>query len=400
MKNVKIVIGANFGDEGKGLMTDYFCSEFPITERVLNVRFNGGAQAGHTVVAPDGCRHIFSHFGSGSFLSNVATYLGPEFIVNPILFRREYEKLTKLGVYPMVYCHPNCIFTMPQDMMVNQFIEKRRQGAGNPHGSCGIGIFETKLRNEKEKRKTVSYFDGYAMNGWQMDLSYYDSERIEKVLGCNLTDKEKALMINQNVKAHYNQDVRFFMDHVTLMDQNIFHSFNNVVFEGAQGLLLDQNNTAYFPYLTPSHTGVHNTLQYLNDDMDVEVCYVSRPYMTRHGAGPLPGECTRQELGAGVDLTNHLNEWQGEFRYAKLNLGALVSRCSYDAHCLGEVCKAKMSIAITHMDELIRDTNLIIDIKNGLKEDSYPIRYLSDGPCRTNVSTDVSERWVVEYKNN
>ena len=82
MKNVRIVIGANFGDEGKGLMTDYFCSQAPPTEGVLNVRFNGGAQAGHTVVAPDGRRHIFGHLGAGSFLPNVATYLTSDFIIN------------------------------------------------------------------------------------------------------------------------------------------------------------------------------------------------------------------------------------------------------------------------------------------------------------------------------
>ena len=59
---IDIVIGANFGDEGKGLMTDYFCSNFDKSEKVLNIRFNGTCQAGHTVVKRDK-RHIFSHFG-------------------------------------------------------------------------------------------------------------------------------------------------------------------------------------------------------------------------------------------------------------------------------------------------------------------------------------------------
>lgn len=90
---IKVVIGSGFGDEGKGLMTDYFCSSFPRDESVLNVRFNGGAQAGHTVVTPYGLRHVFGHFGAGSFLPNVVTYLSSEFLVNPILFRKEYGKL-------------------------------------------------------------------------------------------------------------------------------------------------------------------------------------------------------------------------------------------------------------------------------------------------------------------
>ena len=53
-KQIKVVIGANFGDEGKGLMTDYFCNELSANGSVLNIRHNGGAQAGHTVVTPDG----------------------------------------------------------------------------------------------------------------------------------------------------------------------------------------------------------------------------------------------------------------------------------------------------------------------------------------------------------
>ena len=62
---IKIVIGANFGDEGKGLMTDYFCSKLSESyDAVLNIRHNGGAQAGHNVVTQLGKHQIFSHFGA------------------------------------------------------------------------------------------------------------------------------------------------------------------------------------------------------------------------------------------------------------------------------------------------------------------------------------------------
>ena len=62
MKTVKIVIGANFGDEGKGLMTDYFASK---NNNSIVVMHNGGAQRGHTVVTPEGIRHVFHHFPQG-----------------------------------------------------------------------------------------------------------------------------------------------------------------------------------------------------------------------------------------------------------------------------------------------------------------------------------------------
>ena len=378
MKNVRIVIGANFGDEGKGLMTDYFCSKVPLTEKVLNVRFNGGAQAGHTVVAPDGRRHIFGHLGAGSFLPNVATYLSSDFIINPILFRREYEKLQSIGVVPMVYVHPACLLTFPQDMMINQFIEKRR--GEDRHGSCGVGIYETILRSKKDSSITMDTLSALSGKHFQVDISYYGAERIEKLFGIGLEDKEKALLINQNIRAHFNQDVKFFMDHVVITDERIFKQFNYVVFEGAQGLMLDQNNKDYFPHLTPSNTGVRNIAPYLESYMDVEVIYVTRPYVTRHGAGKLPNECPKEMISKFIkpDLTNHINDWQGEFRYAPLNVSELMARCEEDIKHLNFPMKpinAKLSYAVTHMDESV-PYNLI-----PYSEDLY----LSFGPCRVNV---------------
>ena len=378
MRNVKIVIGANFGDEGKGLMTDYFCSQAPPSERVLNIRFNGGAQAGHTVVTPDGRRHIFSHFGSGSFLPNVATYLTKDFIINPILFRREYKKLEALGIYPMVYVHPKCLLTFPQDMMINQFMETRR--GENRHGSCGVGIFETLVRSQKDSEVTASALTFIAMKHYQIDIEYYSSERIEKIFGIGLSGKEKAWLNNQNIRAHFDQDVKFFMDHVTVTDERIFKRFQYAVFEGAQGLMLDQNNKDYFPHLTPSNTGLLNVLPYLEkENMAIEVCYVTRPYLTRHGAGKLPNECLREQTGAKVDLTNGKNEWQGDFRYGHLNTMELMNRCEKDFKNLLPF-KGKMSYAVTHMDEAL---------KSNLTPYSESL-YFSYGPKRT----DVKEVWT------
>src|SRR4051812_30640034 len=86
---VSAVIGANYGDEGKGLVTDYLAEE---GEGAVVVRFNGGAQAGHTVVTPEGKRHVFHHFGSGTF-RKARTHLSRFFISNPALFRPEFEAL-------------------------------------------------------------------------------------------------------------------------------------------------------------------------------------------------------------------------------------------------------------------------------------------------------------------
>ena len=120
MKKAYAVIGANFGDEGKGLMTDLFCR----TEgSVINIRSNGGAQAGHTVCTADGKRHIFSHIGSGSF-AGADTYLSEYFILNPMLFSKELEQLGRdIG---KIFIDRRCNVTLPCDMLMNQFAETMR----------------------------------------------------------------------------------------------------------------------------------------------------------------------------------------------------------------------------------------------------------------------------------
>ena len=161
MKDVKIVIGANFGDEGKGLMTDYFAGEAARSYRkCLVICSNGGAQRGHTVrvhgkqnnVGAE-VRHVFHHFGSGS-LAGADTYLPYYFILNPIVFMNEYfELLDELQKHsgrremPKVFIHPDAFVSTPFDMILNQMLEEHR-GAGR-HGSCGMGIWETLIRNGK-----------------------------------------------------------------------------------------------------------------------------------------------------------------------------------------------------------------------------------------------------------
>ena len=114
MKDIKIVIGANFGDEGKGLMTDYFSQK----SNSIVVCSNGGAQRGHTVTTPTAIRHVFHHFGSGTF-NNASTYLSEDFILNPIIFKQEYDELVKLNHNPNVYINQNCMITTPFDMIAN-----------------------------------------------------------------------------------------------------------------------------------------------------------------------------------------------------------------------------------------------------------------------------------------
>lgn len=157
-KEIKVVIGANFGDEGKGLMTDYFCKRH--NGKILNVLFNGGMQRGHTVVHK-GKRRVFHSFGAGSFSKNVKTYLADKFIVNPLMFNKELIDMYRTDWIDwhkekhIAYVSKNCLVTLPCDIMINQFIEQQR--SKDRHGSCGLGINETVVRNSNHMKMTLRY---------------------------------------------------------------------------------------------------------------------------------------------------------------------------------------------------------------------------------------------------
>ena len=190
MKDIKIVIGANFGDEGKGLMVDYF-SQKPNSIVVCS---NGGAQRGHTVTTPNGIRHIFHHFGSG-VLNQASTYLSEDFIVNPIIFKQEYDELMNLNYVPNnIYINQNCIVTTPFDMMANQIIEESR--GKNKHGSCGLGIFETIKRN----KAGVIDLD-YGIRDY-----YKDQFKKENI---TLSDEWLKIFLDDGIFEHFLEDLNF-----------------------------------------------------------------------------------------------------------------------------------------------------------------------------------------------
>ena len=90
-----IVVDLGYGDAGKGTIVDALVRK---TRSKMVVRFNGGGQAAHNVVLPDGTRHTFSQFGSGSFVPGVKTYLSEHFLWNPISMMAEAEVLGSRGL--------------------------------------------------------------------------------------------------------------------------------------------------------------------------------------------------------------------------------------------------------------------------------------------------------------
>lgn len=392
-KQIKVVIGWAFGDEGKGLMTDYFSGQ---GEAVLNVRFNGGSQAGHTCVLADGRRHVFHHFGAGSFQKQVTTYLTEDFILNPIIFKEEWVALEALGLAPRVLLDEASRVTLPFDMMINQLVEMRRV---QKHGSCGLGIHETVWRNrESEFGLTIGEIRGsYAIAQRLQEIrEKYVWSRLKDLGIWDLSPEEKGLFENEGILTHYLLDLDFMLAHCEIRPKASLAMYDYYVFEGAQGLLLDRDNGAYYPHVTPSHTGLKNVVKTLNGWPDLtaelEICYVGRSYMTRHGHGPFTSNCSKEKIGANLlDLTNGYNTFQGDLRYGyfdeALCLIAIAGDLEHLQHLIGNY-QVKKSLSITHLDET--DGKIIYENGTGsgetLKEKLGSDRlYTAYGPSKEDV---------------
>jgi adenylosuccinate synthase len=321
-KNARVVIGAQFGDEGKGRWIDYYAAK--VDGDGVVIRFNGGAQAGHTVVTPDGRRHVFSHVGSGAF-AGATTFLSRFFVCNPILFLREWENLAGLGVKPVVLVDPASPVTTPYDMMINQFVEKQR--GDSRHGSCGVGFGETLERHlSPDYALTIADLanERTLMDRLKIIRCDYVPARLAWLGFGQIFSENINLFQSDEIMERYVEDVRRFLEVVTVVDVQVAIRDRLILFEGAQGLLLDQDR-GFFPYVTRSYTGLRNVLE-LSAELGLErleVIYATRAYLTRHGAGPLPGELSALPYPGVSDLTNVLNDYQGSLRFAWLDLDLL-----------------------------------------------------------------------------
>ena len=268
IKNVAVITGANYGDEGKGLGTYQFCQSF-INRGLypLVICHNGGAQRGHTVIHK-GTRHVFRHVGSGSFL-NCHTYLSEDFILNPIIFREEYKELLEKGVEldNKVFVSEKCLVTTPYEMFLNDMKERKRNKL--KHGSCGLGIFETIQRNKEVNFAIGDLYISTTKFKVKSEINKYFNKCIKEE---NLFEYKKEYMNDPmltDIINTYFEDLNFMFSKIQIInseDEKYFlERYDSLIFEGAQGLLLDQNNKKGFPHLTPSNTGAYNPIKILSN---------------------------------------------------------------------------------------------------------------------------------------
>jgi len=324
VKAAHVVIGLAYGDEGKGTVVDALVRKAGANTVV--VRFNGGGQAGHNVVTPDGRHHTFAQWGSGTF-AGARTHLSHFMMVHPTAALREAEVLESKGVpdpLKALTVDSLCLITTPFHQAMNRLRELMR--GDNRHGSCGVGVGETVEQAQR----------GYAIHA--SDLVSAGSlrtllKRLRDVLceeaaeqqvppSCGMVafdqvQVQKHILFDPGIFERVVDRLTHFAKNVRITDE-IPKDSEKLVFEGAQGVLLDDyyGFTPHTTWSTCTSVNAHKLMTEWARVENTQVIGVLRAFSTRHGAGPFPSALEhpgRAQLLLAGDH-NQTNMWQSAFR--------------------------------------------------------------------------------------
>ncbi|GHJ43159.1 adenylosuccinate synthetase [Catellatospora sp. TT07R-123] len=323
-----IVVDLGYGDAGKGTIVDWLCATRPVS---TVIRFNGGAQAAHNVVTPDGRHHTFAQFGSGT-LHGVRTHLSRFMMVDPLALAAEAGHLVQLGVaapFELLTVDRRALLTTPWHRAANRRRETAR--GGDRHGSCGMGVGETAAFALAHPDLAVRAGDTDSPVALVRKLA-----AVRDALTAELgpLDAPPVAAVAETFQA--------FGTAVRLVSSSRQALSGPCVFEGAQGVLLDEWR-GWHPYTTWSTTTFDNAETLLAEDGDSDALRlgVVRTYTTRHGAGPLVTE-DPQLTAALPERHNGHGPWQGAWRAGHFD--AVAHRYAV------EVCGGVDALAVTHTD--------------------------------------------------
>lgn len=399
------VAGMTFGDEGKGLLTDFLVRE---SKAELVVRYNGGAQAAHNVISPEGVHHTFAQFGSGA-LAGARTFLSKYMLVDPLTLLVEqrilYPKVRGGVLAPMV--DPDCVVVTPYHKYANRLRETAR-GASR-HGSVGMGVGEA--RHDALQGLALRVGDTRDPSLCQSIMSRIRDKKLEEMFEIRGADPVLYGYMEGTLPQEYSRVFKEFSDYVKVCTlETAISGVRCAVFEGAQGLLLDQTY-GFPPYNSWTDCTFGNAENLLAEigifPTDFLTVGVFRSYFTRHGPGPFvtedPNICVAEKH-------NKVHAWMGDFRQGHFDMVMAEYAClmaspdvlavtHMDCRPSDRVCESYSlglsglfpGVAAARTKQLL-DSRPIYRLLSGEefipaleKVADCPVRYLGYGPCWTDM---------------
>ena len=279
---VDLLLGLQWGDEGKGKIVDVLTSKYNII-----ARFQGGPNAGHTLVF-NGKKHVLHTIPSGIFHDNAINLVGNGVVIDPVIFKKELEKLDEQNVnyQKSLLISRKTHIILPTHRLLDAASEASKGKAKIGSTLKGIG---------------PTYMDKTGRNGLRVgDLELADWQEKYRALA----DKHEAMIAFYNVDIQYNLaelEAEFFEAIKTLKalqfidsEEYIFQAQKakkSILAEGAQGSLLDIDFGTY-PFVTSSNTTAAGACTGLGvaPNRIGEVFGIFKAYTTRVGSGPFPTE--------------------------------------------------------------------------------------------------------------
>jgi adenylosuccinate synthase len=355
MQHAFLTVDLGFGDAGKGSIVDFLARDHAAH---TVVRYNGGAQAAHRVVTagPNPREHVFAQFGSGT-LAGAATHLSRFMLLDPLAMLAEAQHLQMLGVadaFDRTTIDERALVITPFQRAANRLKELAR-GDGR-HGSCGMGIGETMIDYLEHGQRVLFAGDLRRPDVLPTKLHFLREINLAKIqpLLSTLPDSDKAAreqspLLEPDWRDWLIEQYRAFAQQARIVPSAFLHSIlrrpGAVIFEGAQGVLLDEWQ-GFHPYTTWSTTTLANAEQLLHEagyTGDLTRIGITRAYATRHGAGPLVTEDAALTHTL-PDASNSFGAWQRGFRVGWLDLVML----KYALEAVGPLDQ----LAVTCLDRL------------------------------------------------
>jgi adenylosuccinate synthase len=308
-------------------------------------------------VTADGKDHIFSQFGSGT-LAGAGTYLSEFMSIDPLSMLNEAAHLEELGIvkpFDLLTIHNDVTVITPQHVALNRLRELAR-GSGR-FGTTGMGVTTAVMdRREYGTDRVLTGKDLSDPVAVRERLAFIKTQHEQEV--CHLIgrfglSKDQMYLVDLfdgNVGEKEFLNACFLVNMQTeFIDNQIEHSLlsqdGTVIFEGAQGALLDQY-CGYNPFTTRSNTGLENAeliLERMNYSGEITSIGVTRAFATRHGPGPFP--TYDEQLSKDLpDSHNVTGQWQGKFRVGWLDLVGM-------RHALDTVAPVDQ-VVVTCMDRI------------------------------------------------